>query len=155
MSIASRPQHFNRFFILAAVAITASWVHLSHANAPVGRYMASNGVVLDTKTLLRWEQAAPKSPVPWTTARDYCAMLNLDGGGWRLPSMKELQTIVDRSDISPTIDPDAFPNTPIDFFWTSSDWAANPVSAAWVIGFSDGYTGSRSKTTSAYPRCVR
>lgn len=155
MSIFGRPLHFTRMFIVAASAIAASWVHPGHADAPQGRYMTDNGTVIDTKTMLIWERGHSIAPQIFSDAQNRCAMLMLNGNGWRLPSMKELQTIVDRSGVAPTIDPLAFPNTPKDAFWTSSSWSASAASAAWVIKFTDGYTTSRSKTTSAYSRCVR
>lgn len=155
MSTSSRPLHFTRLFILAAAAIAASWVHPGHADAPQGRYVADKDTVLDTKTMLVWERNPSITPGIWMAAQTRCQMLILNGTDWRVPSMKELQTIVDRSGVVPTIDPTAFPTASSGLFWTSSSVADSPDSAAWAIKFDDGYTTSRSKTTSAYTRCVR
>lgn len=155
MIMTIRPLHFTSLLVVAAGAIAASWVHPGHADAPPGRYTIKNGTVIDSKTQLTWEQNVLPTPKFWMAAQSYCLNLDLDGPGWRLPSMKELQTIVDRSGGAPTIDSNSFPNTPSGLFWTSSSWADAASSTAWVIKFSDGYTTYASKSTSAYVRCVR
>ena len=57
---------------------------------------------------------------------------------WRLPNVKELSSIVDRSRISPAINVAAFPATPSTWFWSSSPYAGDSVSA-WFVLFGNGY----------------
>lgn len=57
--------------------------------------------------------------------------------GWRLPNVKELASIVDRSRVSPAADPVAFPGTPPEWTWTSTPYAGEPQHA-WVVGFDYG-----------------
>jgi hypothetical protein len=79
-------------------------VMLAHADAPVGRYIVANGTVTDMKTHLVWQQRDDGMTRTWDSAGTYCAGLSLDGEGWRLPTIKELQTIVDYSKTNPSID---------------------------------------------------
>ncbi|MCF8167551.1 MAG: DUF1566 domain-containing protein [Rhodoferax sp.] len=44
---------------------------------------------------------------------------------WRLPNIPELQTIVDRLVVNPTIDKVAFPSTPSSYFWSGSPVASS------------------------------
>jgi hypothetical protein len=94
------------------------------ANAPAGRYTISNGSVFDTKTKLTWQQVVPAETLKTAAdAQTYCAGLGatLGGTGWRLPTLKELYTLIDYSQATaPHIDPTAFPNTPTDWFWSLS-----------------------------------
>src|SRR5689334_16839225 len=97
-----------------AVACTMGFVAIGRANAPAGRYTIANGTVYDTKTRLTWQQGAAPSTYTWTDASPYCGALNLGGMGWRLPSVRELQTIVDETLHAPAIDATAFSGTPSD-----------------------------------------
>ena len=139
-------------FIVAFVVAIGLSLHV-RANAPPDRYTIGNGTVLDIKTGLLWQQPIG-SKRNWTDATTHCGGLSLDGKtGWRLPSVKELQTIVDEKQLPP-IDANAFPNTPTEDFWTSSLDPANP-SYAWYVGFVDGDSFSRNMTTALRVRCVR
>jgi hypothetical protein len=79
---------------------------------------------------------------------------SLAGTGWRLPTLKELQTIVDYSQSNPSIDSTAFPSTPADWFWSSSP-VADDLAYAWAICFSGGGTDDDFITSTDYVRCVR
>ena len=59
------------------------------------------------------------------------------GKVWRVPSVKELATIIDRSQFNKAIDSQAFPNTPNDRFWTSSPYTTNAF-FGWQVNFFDG-----------------
>jgi len=58
-----------------------------------GIYVAyANGIVRDTKTGLEWK-AGPDWNTNWNDARSWVQSLNLDGGGWRMPTTDELKTL--------------------------------------------------------------
>jgi hypothetical protein len=58
-----------------------------------GVYVAyANGIVKDTKTGLEWK-AGPDKDTNWDQARSWVQSLNLDGGGWRMPTTDELKTL--------------------------------------------------------------
>jgi hypothetical protein len=147
---------------MSILAVLALAVRDVLADAPVGRFTITNGglptgTVYDTKTMLTWQQAVPTSTYTWPNAGTYCTMNSggLPGTGWRLPSLTELQTIVDDSRVNPAIDPAAFPGTPVDKFWTSSAYEPNAANA-WFVDFVDGSTNNGSASSAPYyVRCVR
>lgn len=53
------------------------------------------GVILDTVTNLEWEQNANHGPFNWFEAVNYGNTLALDGGGWHLASIGELDGLYD------------------------------------------------------------
>jgi hypothetical protein len=126
------------------------------ADAPPGRYTIAAGEVTDTQTGLIWQQGMSSTTgVAWADAPAYCSTLNLNNQTWRLPSLRELQTLVDESK-TPAIDLTAFPSTPSAYFWTSNVFTGNPGNA-WVVDFAYGFTrGFGIDVTVANPvRCVR
>jgi hypothetical protein len=139
---------------LAVAGFVAGLTVSAYADAPAGRYTITNGTVYDTKTKLTWQQAVPSTKYAWADAKTYCSGLSLAGTGWRLPTAKELQTIVDESRMSPSIDPTAFPSTPSDYFWSSSPLAGSS-SLAWYVYFSYGNPGSGVVSGAYSVRCVR
>ncbi len=52
----------------------------------------SYGVVKDSRTGLEWK-AGPDKDTSWKQADDWAKGLDLDGGGWRLPTEKELKSL--------------------------------------------------------------
>jgi hypothetical protein len=144
-----RPYHI--VFILALAFFSTK---RGHANAPTGHYNITDDTVYDTKTKLTWQREFPGEGFTWSEARSYCVNLDLQGTGWRLPSMKELQTIVDDKTTMPSIDGAAFPNTPWGFFWTSSSYVDDP-SLAWFVEFESGRTYYDPKDAAWNLRCVR
>jgi Protein of unknown function (DUF1566) len=144
---------------LACAALTLLLGAEARANAPVGRYTVSgagaSAIVLDTKTKLTWQQTPASTPMAWADAQTYCAGVGstLDGTGWRLPTVKELLTLVDYARVAPAIDPTAFPDTPNTFFWSAT--LASSVTQAWDVVFGDGSTSINNTATTNDVRCVR
>jgi hypothetical protein len=134
---------------LSLVAYPAS------ANAPSGRYTVSNGTVTDTRTKLTWQQATAPGTYTWANAKTYCSGLALNGSGWRLPTIKELMTLVDSSQTTaPFIDTSAFPSTQSNYYWTLTVFTPSN-DMAWQVEFLDGSMSQSSQTSAAYVRCVR
>jgi len=150
-----RPRLGHRVaFACAASLLLAFPTRHGRADAPMGRYAIESGTVVDSKTNLNWEQTLASARYAWSDAATYCSSLPLGGGGWRLPSENELQTLVDESRMSPAIDPTSFPDTPGDFFWTSSA-VPSFSNFAWAITFNDGATTLLDATEPEWVRCVR
>ncbi len=72
---------------------------------------------------------------------------------WRLPNVKELESIVELGCHMPAIEPAPFPDTPSEPFWTSTP--AREANAAMMVSFVAGAIGSADKSSSAYLRLVR
>lgn len=159
--------------LLGAVAIiSASLPTSAGANAPAGHYVVTagngtgNGTVYDTKTKLTWQQTVPSTTYSWADAKTYCGSAavsaSLGGTGWRLPTYKELVTIVGYlQTTAPLIDPNAFPGTPATLFWSASPLPGSPPSA-WLLSFLNGgasnlfITGTSLDVSSLHSvRCVR
>jgi hypothetical protein len=140
-------------------ATLASAAFGTSASAPPGRYTISSGTVLDTKTMLTWQQVAPASQYAAVAAATYCSSLTLNGGGWRLPTIKELVSLVDFSVAppGPTIDSQAFPNTPGDSFWSSTPAVYDLNMTGWFVTFNNGAVLGQSTVSPYvyYLRCVR
>ena len=75
-------------------------------------------------------------------------------GGWRLPNVKELSSIADKSLSNPAIDPLAFPATPVNYFWSSSPYVGVPANA-WGVDFYDGSVVNVNRSSSGFVRLVR
>jgi hypothetical protein len=65
---------------------------------------------------------------------------------WRLPSVKELVSLVDRTRTSPAIDVAAFPATPSAWFWSSSPYAGDSY-RAWYVYFGLGYVSTYGRNS--------
>ena len=115
------------------------------------------GTVYDTKSKLTWQQTVSSTTYAWADAKTYCAGVgtSLGGTGWRLPTIKELQSIVDLSQATgPYIDPNAFPSTPSNWFWSSTPLAGSP-SDAWLVAFNLGDTSNYAVSFVYNVCCVR
>ncbi len=73
---------------------------------------------------------------------------------WRLPTLKELLSLVHSGEFIPAIDAAYFPNTVSDFYWTSSTYVFG-LDKAWFVTFYDGDSDSGSKVAPKLVRLVR
>ena len=152
-----RPTRTVSLLALAVAAcIGALAPTTARAAAPAGRYTLATDTVADTVTHLTWQRSVPTQTYTWAAATTYCQGLSLGGftSGWRLPTVKELQSIVDPRAYNPSIDSTAFPATPSNNFWSSSPAAGSPGNA-WIVGFYDGGTDGSGTGYPGQVRCVR
>lgn len=115
-----------------------------------------DGTVMDNNTGLMWQKQDDGTTRAWATAGAYCEGLTLGGhSDWRLPTKKELITIVDYSVPSPgpTINP-IFKNTKSSYYWASTTYDGN-TGNAWSVNFYYGYINYGNKGNALYTRCVR
>lgn len=124
------------------------------ADAPLGRYTISADTVRDNRTGLTWQRSVSAGTQTQAQGSTYCSALPLSGGDWRLPTIVELQSLVDVTRFNPSIDPAAFPNTPASLFWSSSVDVGQSGNS-WVVNFGEGRTHDASASTTASIRCVR
>lgn len=130
--------------------------------SPDSRYAfeESGETATDLATGLVWQRRPSSATFTFEGARRHCAELELDGGGFRAPSMKELQTLLDETfERAPLIDTAAFPDfprTPNPTFWTSSRRAGS-ADQAWFERGGALLASAVDATvdTPFYVRCVR
>jgi len=152
---------------LAAVALAAAMVSLARADAPpdqYGLFSSASLTIVDNYTKLVWQRQATSGQYKFQDAATYCQTLSLDGYvDWRVPSYKELLTLVDEHPhfeygngglVPHAIDPNAFPQTAVDnYYWTSSVFPEAPI-YGYAVSFADG-TGQQSLLSQQlYVRCV-
>jgi hypothetical protein len=102
----------------------------------------SHACVHDNVTNLTWEVKTPanmNTTYTWANAAAYAATVNGSGlcgshSPWRVPTRRELFSIVHYGTTSPAIDTNYFPNTASTFFWTSDIYAPDPA-LAWLVVF--------------------
>jgi len=92
----------------------------------------SNGVVKDTRTHLEWV-AGPDKSIIWKEAGIWVKRLKIDGGGWRMPTLDELETLYRKGagtrNMTPLLETTGF------WIWackTKGEWGA------WGFAFSYG-----------------
>lgn len=76
------------------------------------------------------------------------------GEGWRMPTRKELESLVDTSRHLPAINTEKFPDTQNDCYWTSTPCAWNDA-AVWVVHFYYGFVINLRRLSYACVRAVR
>jgi len=118
--------------------------------AAVERWVVKGDTVYDTKTRLTWQRRVDERDFTWEGAKAYCRGR---GGEWRLPSKEELLSIVVHGHGGPTIDRKAFPNTPVEVFWTSTPRVSGR--SAWYVYFDAGSSDYDDTSDTSRVRCVR
>jgi hypothetical protein len=122
-----------------------------------------NGIVRDNVTGLEWQQATAPGlsggMYTWQQAFDYCNNLSLGGkDDWRLPTVKELATLVDSSIPAPgpTINTSYFPDTQASSYWSSTTTAVYSFPACyWYVTFYGSSVGWYDMGLDCYVRAVR
>ncbi len=119
----------------------------------------SNGdeTVTCSDTKLMWQDDSDVGSVSktWKKAIEYCEDLGLAGyDDWRLPNIRELKSITERTKkINPSIK-DGFTKVSDDGYWSSTTDLSD-TSGAWNVGFDDGDDGWDYKSGHYSVRCVR
>ncbi|HTU60119.1 MAG TPA: DUF1566 domain-containing protein, partial [Polyangiales bacterium] len=129
---------------------------------------SSPGVVIDLNTQLHWQRMLPKNypgcsgdeatpgdTCSWAEAKNYCQQLDLAGGGWRLPSKIELESLQGDPSSIPAIDFAAFPDlSGGQVFWTLSSWT-DFKGWAWVVRSGMAMSLPEDQIMTRHVRCVR
>ena len=141
------------------------------ATTPTNRFTINNdGTVSDTKTGLTWKKCSEgqsgvdcrmgaAATYTWQGALQQAQSVNNNGGfagykNWRLPNMKELDSIVEKQCIDPSINLVVFPESQSSLYWSSSPYAVSS-SGAWPVYFNVGYSYYRNKNYNYFVRLVR
>lgn len=117
----------------------------------------AKGVVIDPTFKLMWEDGGKARITDYKGAKSYCEKLSYAGySDWRLPTINELQSIIDDSKQHYPALNRAFKyyNDDITSYW-SSTIGAKDSSAAWFVAYGSGYTDGRYLSFRNRVRCVR
>ncbi|MEI6647319.1 MAG: DUF1566 domain-containing protein, partial [bacterium] len=115
-----------------------------------------DGTTTDQDTGLIWQQAQLNSTTNWESALQYAENLTLAGrSDWRLPNIKELQSINDETIVSPSVSTNFFPGTVNGARYWSSTTRCNGTNQAWYVDYQYGIASYDNKQTNYWVRCVR
>lgn len=133
-----------------------------------GRFAPTGDQVLDRYTGLVWKRCSQGQT--WSgsdctgtaTTHTHEQAMIVSGqalGGWRLPNIRELSSLVDHGCYSTSqvglasIDRAAFPRTPRSWTWSTTPWGDG---AAWIVVFDEGNTDAYTRgSNTGYVRLVR
>ena len=143
------------------------------ASTPTSRFTISDNTIVDNTTNLEWQRCrlgttwdasangcpsdgiADNDAYTWEQALEAAASNELNGASdWRLPNIKELASIVEEACYNPAINLELFPDTPSDWFWSSSPNAYSSYDA-WGVYFGYGGGNGTDRDYSEYVRLVR
>jgi len=117
----------------------------------------TDGTVIDRATGLTW-QKGESSLLHWDQALDYCEGLILAGAAdWRLPNLREMETILDDSRSMPSLNTNFFSGPYGYIYWTSTTYApGNYFQYAWDLAMLNGnYQGGGKSLNTQAAKCVR
>lgn len=161
-------QIFTLFTWLRCLAFMAMLLGAANLALAAKTYSDNgDGTVTDPTTGLVWMRCAlgqtwngatctgTTSNYTFDQANALTGMVTFAGqSDWRLPNIRELQTIVDRTVRNPAIDSKAFPATPATVFGSASD-NGNGSFGAWLVDFGYGKTDYLDKKNGRLVRLVR
>ena len=164
----------HKLTLATLMALTATISHAQTCNpniarsAPDSRYQLvnDNTEVKDTQTGLIWQRCSlgqtwsdtssctgTAATYNWTNALQTAKNM---GNGWRVPNIKELDSLIEQACYSPSINETYFPNTVNSYYWSSSPVPYDSYTA-WFVHFGNGYDSSvyPYKANNTYVRLVR
>ncbi len=115
-----------------------------------------DGTLTDATNALVWERSASPAGMTWKQALASCQARTTAGrADWRLPNIRELQSIADYSRGAPAMDPLFTEPSYGASYWSGSTYAEDVGFAWYWIGY-NGQTHMKLKTDSGiFVRCVR
>lgn len=116
----------------------------------------NGAAVLDKETGLVWEKDPSSATQTWLDGIENCYTRNVGvRKGWRLPSIEELNSLVDTTTINPAL-PSGHPfgNIQMGWYWTININPKNNLHV-WYVDFASGNSGTDNKYSSRFIWCVR
>ena len=131
-------------------------------------YTDNGNTVTDNNTGLMWQKCNAgqndetncienATTYSWSNAFGYCNGLTLPLGGksdWRLPNVKELESLTDDATYNVAIDTAFFLHSCSSWYWSSTTGVGS-AGKAWYVSFYGGSVGDYSNSRLQCVRCVR
>jgi len=115
----------------------------------------SDGTITDNLTTLIWQKTPYADTLTWEDALKHADTLSLTGkNDWRLPNIKELESINDESVINPSVNTTYFSSMGVNKFWSSTT-LPNQTNKSWYLSTQYGITTYDFKTLRHYVICCR
>jgi hypothetical protein len=131
--------------------------------------LSSDGIVEDTTNGLMWMRCShgqiwntasltctgSPASVTWQDALQLSPLIDAGGfNDWRLPSVKELATLVEKRCVDPAVNATVFPATSPENYWTATTVSGDHASA-WAMAFYNGRNNTKGKQLDVQVRFVR
>ncbi len=105
-----------------------------------------DGTITDLLTELVWQKIPYGDSITWEQALIYADTLTISGqNDWRLPNIKELQSINDETRVNPSLDNNIFQVVGATKYWSSTSLPNQPLKA-WYLNTQFGITTYDDKT---------
>jgi hypothetical protein len=125
------------------------------SSKPPPRFVPYQEAVLDKKTGLVWTRSVNPRPkaLDWQSALDTIKVMNhktaFGHDDWRLPNIRELESLVDTTSHSPALSRDHVFSQVEKFYWSSTTSTYDPR-YAWVLYTEDGSVGVGYKPNASF-----
>ena len=152
---------FTCLFLWAGMSSGQNCVATIAESTPADRFILNGDEVIDTRTQLIWKRCSlgqsgnncetgSAGTYAWQQALEAAYTDPADPGPqWRLPNLKELQSIFEQSCSDPAVNLSVFPNTVSGWYWSASGSARNGEDA-WAMNFNFGTTSHLPKNRSDF-----
>lgn len=166
----------NKKLLIAVGLLTSSvasgqtcFTELTTTTATANFSIIANGLVQDTVTGLMWMRCSygqtwdntnstctgSPASITWQDALQLSPGITEGGfSDWRIPSVKELATIVEKSCVDPSVNITIFPATSAENYWTSTT-VNDENTWAWGMAFYNGRNNTKEKLLDLHVRFVR
>ena len=140
----------------ATVSGTAVAAEQGGPASPRFTLLFDGSAVEDKQTGLVWEQEPDRFHGTWTEAAAHCREKVVGGqSGWRIPTVKELSTLMDSSQRDPALPAGhPFSNIKSAIYWTGTPSATDDM-VAWHVSFFTGEAVTDQKSQTRRVWCVR
>jgi hypothetical protein len=148
-------------FVPLSSAVAQNCNNKISSTSPAQRFLDNqDGSITDRRTGLQWSQCSLGQTWDNGACQDeaqalpYAVVALVAEPGWRLPTVKELSSLVELRCSSPAINHKTFPTTATGVYWTSTRFI-NSDGQFWQVHFLHGEAVPEKADSAAYVRWVR